>query len=177
MTLKYYALEKQRYGTLGVIDASVIQKAADMAAEHFKIPRVKVTISRKPQKSSWYKSGLNMVALNNGRWPPMAVPHIKMACNMMVWRTFCHEFAHHLHAVRYDAAVRQKYSAYTTLNFDSTLEADRKAIAKHIRWHPGQQGHGPQHALAMQDVVDFFIGNGMITEMPPYMTNMVSLAA
>lgn len=153
---------------MGDIDIATMHRALEKAYVRFNLPRLNLTVTSKPRKSSWYKGGLNMVAINGGRWPALQIPKIQMACNMLTWKTFCHELSHHIHAVRYDATARAA-GEKSGLNFDSSFALDRSRVYVWVRKNiPAQHGHGPQHRIIMQEVVDFFIEIGMITEMPLY---------
>lgn len=178
MSLKYYRDEANRYGSMGALTAATMEIAMEKACAHFGVPRVSLKFAGTARRFSWYRAGLQMATPLGRLAGAMEIPTIKMAPNHMIWQVFCHEFAHHVHFARYNAKVVEK-AEKDGIDYKTTTREARTAYWKWFRANfKREHAHGPAHRSIMQEVVDYFMSIGMITEKPKYMqTATMPLAA
>lgn len=170
MSLKYYAIEDARYGSMGNITESTALEAIKLACVQFEVPFVVLEVSTRKKNKSVYMPGANMVTPLGRLSKALAVPNISMAESMMDWCTLLHEFAHHLHFVYHDRKVKRLAAAHGLL-VHSTMKEDRDAMRVWVRNNiKREHAHGHAHRVNMQKLVDFFVGNGMITTLPTYLS-------
>lgn len=164
MSLKYYKQEDARYGSMGRITEPQALEILKLACAKFDVPHVKFNVNPRKKRKSIYRPGACMVGVCGFVAKPLTVPLIDMAPTMMHWTTLLHEFAHHVHCVRHhrkaEALAQQMGKPFET-------RKERHAFSQaHVK---REHGHGFGHLTIMQSLVDFFVGNGMITEKPTYM--------
>lgn len=176
MSLKYYSDEANRYGPMGTIDAATMNTAMEKACDHFGVPRIELKFATTWRRASWYRGGLGMIANNLALYAPLSLPTIKMAPNHMFWRMFCHEFAHHIHICRVDAKWRDLANKAGLDTVSTTTEVRGTLYRWLIKNAKKEHAHGPTHRTIMQEVVNFFMGNGMITVKPTYMEAAAEIA-
>jgi len=167
MSLKYYKQENERYGDMGVITEAQALNIIRIACAKFDMPHVKFNINPRKRRMSHYKAGATMIAMCGRVARPLAVPLIDMAPTMMHWSTLLHEFAHHIHTVRFNAAA-EKLAATLSVVLD-TRQARQAFSKKHVK---REHAHGHTHRVIMQELVNFFVDNGMITQKPTYMKSL-----
>jgi hypothetical protein len=167
--LKYYAMEADRYGSMGDMTKAQMHAALEKAYAKFGMPRIDLKFARTPRKASWARVGLGMVGLGGHIAEPLSLPTIKMAPNHMYWQLFCHELAHHLHYTRLNADLTEKATRAGAMG---TPEEYRVWLGKNFK---KQRAHGHEHRKLMQEVVDFFREIGMITVLPTYAQRALDL--
>lgn len=156
MSLKYYAIERNRYGQMGAITPETAMVALNRAIHRFNLPRVVYEVSTRKRTRSFYRPGLHMFRPDGHRAKAMDVPKIVVAHTMQTWLTLVHELAHHWHCVKYD---------------------DRAKRAVGGSRPPREHWHGPQHRALVQILVDYFMEIDMIPEKPTYMKVAAELEA
>lgn len=170
MSLKYYATERARYGEMGSITPDVALVAINKACHRFNLPRAAYVVTTRRRTRSCYKPGLNMLRPDGRLAPALGVPTLVMAPSMQNWLVFCHELAHHMHAVEFNSAAVTRAMAAKVNPYDSSrngrldFQLWARSNVKRQHWH------GHYHRVAMQKLVDFFLEIGMITVLPTYKT-------
>lgn len=167
MSLKYYKQEAARYGDMGSITEEKALEIIKVASAQFNTPHVMFNINPRKKRKSIYRTGAAMLGVCGGVAKPLTVPLIDMAPSMMHWSTLLHEFAHHMHTVEYH---RKGEALALTLGEPFASRAERSRFAKNALKR--EHAHGHRHRVLMQTLVDFFVGNGMITVKPTYMTKV-----
>jgi hypothetical protein len=167
--LKYYKEENERYGTMGSITVETAELALQKAYHRFNLPRVKFVVNKRKRNWSHYKAGLNMYRPLGRLAPAIGVPTIEMAPSMMTWATVLHELGHHVHTVRFNDAVVKKAIAAGVKVFDTTTGGRRDFQIWGIKNVKREHVHGATHRRIMQELVDFFLSEGMITVKPTYL--------
>lgn len=165
MSLKYYKQEAARYGDMGSITEDKALEILKVACAKFNMPHVMFNINPRKKRKSIYRTGAAMLGVCGGVAKPLTVPLIDMAPTMMHWATILHEFAHHVHAVTHH---RKAEALALQMGKPFGTRAERHAFSKaHVK---REHAHGHQHRVIMQDLVTFFVDNGMITTKPTYMS-------
>lgn len=172
MTLKYYTEEFNRYGSLGPITETKALQVIDITCSAFNLPRVKLKISKKAKRFSWYRPGLHTVAPNGAISPALGIPVIQLADTMMNYRTVLHELAHHMHYTEHDRFVKA-LAANSGIKTDSSVTS-RVELYNWVRFNiKKEHAHGHKHRVLMQKLVDYFRGTGEITVLPNYLNLQV----
>lgn len=164
MSLKYYADEFNRYGEMGKVTLAEAANIANLACAQFGLKHIRVKVNPRKKKTSTAHIGIGMLHPLKGAAKALSVPLIDLAPSMMTWATVLHEIAHHVHYMEFDKKGRE-----IALKLGASLETQRERAEfsqKHLK---REHAHGHHHRTHMQKLVNFFVGNGMITEKPTYM--------
>lgn len=172
--LKYYRDEFNRYGSMGPATEAQMNEAVRAACQKFGMIHVKLVVNPRLRTYSLYKGGALLVAPNNRVAKPLVVPTIAMNVRHMNWQIFTHELAHHLHFCRKTKQVEAK-AAEKNVPFAPMTRHERYVFARDNM--PKEHAHGPVHRKAMQELVNFFMEAGFITEKPTYMLAASASAA
>jgi hypothetical protein len=165
MSLKYYKDERARYGQMGSVTEEQAKAVLELCYTEFDMPRLKFKVNPRKKKRSVYRVGAMMLSVCGRVAKPLEVPAIDMAPTMMTWLTLLHEFAHHMHTVQFH---RKGMALAEQLGKPMKDRLDRQTFTKTFLRR--QHGHGHEHRVLVQTLVDHFVRNGMITELPTYMT-------
>lgn len=168
MTLKYYADEFARYGEMGNVTLAEAENIVKLACAQFGLKHIRVKVNPRKKKVSTAHIGIGMLHPLKGAAKAMAVPLIDLAPSMMTWATVLHEIAHHVHYMEFDKKGRE-----IAARLGKSLATQKERAEFSSVFLRREHAHGHQHRVYMQRLVNFFLGNGMITVKPTYLQKQI----